>query len=216
MHPFQVIRSERALQDERQQLRAARDEAAAIAQKHHDAMQQMGNRLAAAADAAAAAEGRAQACEREAAARALQDEGIMRGAAPSAFPLSRFFHNLHTHFQSPANTFQPPPPPAPPPSHFSDVRSSMAGQLHALTSKLTEAQRQLELRHQVDRDREADSAAAAAAAAATASAQREWLSRLVSAASGIGNTLARMSSDSENSRANQQVSALLRGRRHGQ
>jgi hypothetical protein len=92
----------------------------------------------------------------------------------------------------------------------------MAGQLHALTSKLTEAQRQLELRHQVDRDREADSAAAAAAAAATASAQREWLGRLVSAASGIGNALARMSSDSENSRANQQVSARLRRRRHDQ
>ena len=84
------------------------------------------------------------------------------------------------------------------------------------TFALSLAYTQLELRHQVDRDREADSAAAAAAAAATASAQREWLGRLVSAASGIGNTLARMSSDSENSRANQQVSALLRGRRHGQ
>jgi hypothetical protein len=91
----------------------------------------------------------------------------------------------------------------------------MAGQLHALTSKLTEAQRQLELRHQVDRDREADSAASAAAAAAAASAQREWLGRLVSAASDIGIALARVSSDSEGSRANQQVRVRLCPRRHG-
>jgi hypothetical protein len=66
----------------------------------------------------------------------------------------------------------------------------MAGQLHALTSKLTEAQRQLELRHQVDCDYEADSAAAAAAAADTSSAQRECLGRLVSAASGYKNSTA--------------------------
>ena len=81
----QVIRCEKCLQDERHLLRAQREEAAANAQKHDDAMRQMGGRLAAAADAAAAAESRAQACERDAAARALQDESIMRGAI-AAYP----------------------------------------------------------------------------------------------------------------------------------
>jgi hypothetical protein len=80
----QAIRWERSLQDERQQLQAAREEAGVAAQKHVDAMRQMGNRLAAAAEAAAAAELRAQACEREAAARALQDESIMRGGEDAA------------------------------------------------------------------------------------------------------------------------------------
>jgi hypothetical protein len=89
----QVVRSERSLQDERQQLRAARDEAAAAAQKHHDAIRQMGNRLAVAVDAAAAAESRAAACEREAAARSLQDEGIMRGLTFYCLPC----FSLHSH-----------------------------------------------------------------------------------------------------------------------
>ncbi len=85
----QAIRWERSLQDERQQLHAAREQAAAAAQKHGDGMRQMGNRLACAEEAAAAAEVRAQACERDAAARALQDEGIMRGWRP-LFQLSGY------------------------------------------------------------------------------------------------------------------------------
>ncbi len=94
---MQVIRLERSLQDERQQLRGVRDEAAAAAQKHQDAIRQMNNRLAVAVDAAAASESRAQACEREAAARSLEDESIMRGephrctacAARDIFPVYR-------------------------------------------------------------------------------------------------------------------------------
>jgi hypothetical protein len=175
----QVIRIERSLQDERQQLRIARDEAAAAAQKHHDAMRQMSNRLAVAVDGAAAAECRAQACEREAAARSLEDEQIMRGAA--------------SRHRAEACAASHPP---------SDVRNSMAVQMHALSAKLAEAQRQLGQQAQVHRELEV---AACAAEAAAAAAQREWFVRVASAASGVAAAVSPLLAGSAELPATQQV-----------
>jgi hypothetical protein len=58
----------------------------------------------------------------------------------------------------------------------------MAVQLQTLTSRLAEAQCQLELHHQVDVDRESS---AAAAVVASAAAQREFLSRFADSASRV-------------------------------
>jgi hypothetical protein len=78
----------------------------------------------------------------------------------------------------------------------------MAVQLHALTAKLAEAQRQLELQHQIDRDR-----AQAASAAASAAVVAHWqlFSLLTSAAAGMAAAAAPAFPDSEALRAIQQV-----------
>jgi hypothetical protein len=86
-----------------------------------------------------------------------------------------------------------------------DVRSSMAAQMHALTGKLAEAQRQLELQHQVQRD--SDVAASAAAAAAVA-AQRDWIFRVASAASEMAAVVSPLLSDAAELRATQQVTTI--------
>ncbi len=180
---MQVIRCERSLQEERQQLRAQRDEAALAVQKHQDAMRQMGGRVAAAADAAAAAESRAQACEREAAVRALQDESIMRGASTARHAAVC----ARTHVS------------------FSDVRSSMASQLQTLTSKLAESQRALELQLQADRERDT---VACAAAATSAAAQREWFVLLTNIANDLAVAVAAEAPNAGEARATQQVGPL--------
>ena len=78
----------------------------------------------------------------------------------------------------------------------------MAGQMHTLTAKLAEVQRQLELQHQIDRDR---TQAAAAAASAAAVAQRQLFVRLAGSATAMAATVARAVPDCEALRAIQQV-----------
>jgi hypothetical protein len=78
----------------------------------------------------------------------------------------------------------------------------MAGQMHTLTAKLAEVQRQLELQHQIDRDR---TQAAAAAASAAAVAQRQLFVRMASSAAAMAATVARAVPDCEAMRAIQQV-----------
>ncbi len=89
----------------------------------------------------------------------------------------------------------------------SDVRSSMAAQMHALTCKLAESQRQLELQHQVQRECEI---AASSAAAAVALVQRQWFVRVASAVSGTATAVSPLLSDAAELRATQQVAAVGR------
>ena len=80
----------------------------------------------------------------------------------------------------------------------------MAGQLHALTSKLADAQRVIELQHQADCQREQ----AASAAAASAASQREWFTRLANIASGLMGAALLLTSDVEDLRASREVRKL--------
>ena len=81
----------------------------------------------------------------------------------------------------------------------------MAGQLHALTSKLADAQRVIELQHQADCQREQ---VASAAAAASAASQREWFTRLANIASGLMGAALLLTSDVEDLRASREVRKL--------
>jgi hypothetical protein len=83
----------------------------------------------------------------------------------------------------------------------------MASQMQALTSKLAEAQRALELQHQADRDRDS---AASAAAATSAAAQREWFAILTNIANDLAAAVA-VVADVDDVRSTQQVSHAAAG-----